>query len=164
MLSIKVKELTNDMFKPYGRFNNLINPKTNQLGPAPAEWYPDIQNVRLRDNIVSFSICKVLPRPYVVTHTEYHECTEEGILPLDGDILIHVGLPDNPGNCASERFEVFRVPQGTIVSLKPGVWHYSPFTVTDKPVNILIVLPERTYSRDCVVVLLDEGKQLKIEQ
>ena len=52
--------------------------------------------------------------------------------------------------------QVFRVPMGTMVVLRPGVWHHAPFTVDDDPANVLIVLPERTYANDCLVVELGE--------
>jgi ureidoglycolate lyase len=36
-------------------------------------------------------------------------------------------------------------------------------TVNDKPANVLIVLPERTYANDCAVVELAEADRIKIE-
>lgn len=163
MYETTVRELTSDAFKPYGRFACLIDPETNQLGQKPTEWYPDITNVRVADNNPQFSICKAFPREFVVTVAEYHDRTEEGILPLDGDVLIHVGKPSNPSDCPSEAFEVFKVPRGTMVTLKPGVWHHAPYTLSEKPVNVVIVLPERTYAVDCILVELPESKRVKIK-
>ena len=63
----------------------------------------------------------------------------------------------------ADRMEVFKVPQGTMVTIRPGVWHSAPFASLSDCVNVLIVLPERVYANDCNVVMLDEQKQLKIE-
>ena len=76
---------------------------------------------------------------------------------------MHVG-PASPKGAALplDKFRVFRVPMGTMVVLRPGVWHHGAFTANDDPVNILITLPERTYANDCIVVELDESDHIKI--
>ena len=115
-----------------------------------------------RNTIVSFSGLRIEQREPVIDVTEYHSETAEGILPIDNDILIHVG-PASPKGCdvPLDKFKVFYVPKGTIVVLRPGVWHHGPFTANGRPANILIVLPERTYANDCVVVELDESDHIK---
>jgi ureidoglycolate lyase len=55
------------------------------------------------------------------------------------------------------------VPKGTMVVLRPGTWHHAPFTLTDEPVNTLIVLPERTYANDCELSELEETDWIRIE-
>jgi ureidoglycolate lyase len=44
------------------------------------------------------------------------------------------------------------VPKGTLVVLRRGVWHHAPFAAGKSAVNAIIVLPERTYKNDCIVV------------
>ena len=61
-----------------------------------------------------------------------------------------------------DRFRAFRVPKGTMVCLRPGVWHHAPFAVGGGPANVLIALPERTYANDCTVVELAEDEQIRI--
>jgi ureidoglycolate lyase len=56
----------------------------------------------------------------------------------------------------------FGIPRGTLVVLRPGVWHHAPFTIDGKPANVLVVLPERTYANDCVVVELSAEEQVEI--
>jgi ureidoglycolate lyase len=114
--------------------------------------------------IASFSTCRVEPRELVVDVTEYHTAAGEGILPLDNDVLIHVA----PATAADagvplDKIVVFRVPQGTMVVLRPGVWHHAPFSPNDKPANVLIVLPERTYANDCKVFQLEEPDKIAID-
>lgn len=58
---------------------------------------------------------------------------------------------------------VFHVPAGTMVVLRPGVWHHAPFTTNHRSVNILITLPERTYANDCTVVEFAPADQIAIQ-
>ena len=54
--------------------------------------------------------------------------------------------------------------QGTIVSLRPGIWHHAPFAYNSEYVNVMIVLPERTYANDCTVYEIPEERRIEIEQ
>ena len=156
MRTVDITELSTDAFHPFGFYANLIDPQCEKIGAAPIEFYRDaVQQDLGGAGIVSFSTCRVEPREQVINVTEMHSATGEGILPLDNDVLIHVA-PASPTGAAVPvtKMQVFRVPRGTMVVLRPGVWHHAPFTVTDDPANVLIVLPERTYANDCLVVEL----------
>ena len=96
----------------------------------------------------------------IITGVEYHGFTSEGILPLDGDIDIFVGPSGFQVNPAS--IEAFRVPRGTFVRLNPGVLHGRQFVVDSQSVNVMILLPERTFGNDCVFTRLAESDQIKI--
>jgi ureidoglycolate lyase len=114
-------------------------------------------------SIASFSTCRVAPREAVIGFSEYHTACGEGILPLDNDILIHVGPPTSARvGLPVDQIQVFRVPQGTAVCLRPGVWHGAPFSANDEPANVLIVLPERTYANDFNVALHEDEDKLQI--
>lgn len=164
MKTVAVRDLSLEGFLPFGTYANLVNPTAERFGTPPVEFYRDLLQQDLGSSVpVSFSVCRVEPRPPVIDVAEYHSRTGEGILPLDGDVLIHVG-PATPTGAPPpvDRFQVFRVPRGTMVVLRAGVWHHAPFTTGDAPANVLIGLPERTYANDCVVVDLDEGQRLEI--
>ncbi len=47
--------------------------------------------------------------------------------------------------------------------LNPGVWHHAPLSAFGYPVNVLIILPKRTYANDCTVVQLEGDDQIEIE-
>ena len=164
MSPVKVRNLNVEAFLPFGFYASLIDPATERIGAPPVEFYRDMVQQDLGGAaIASFSVCRVEPRPPVIDVTEYHTRTAEGILPLDSDVLIHVGPATPPGEAPPlDRFQVFRVPRGTMVVLRPGVWHHAPFTTSADPANVLIVLPERAYANDCVVVTLEEGQRLDI--
>ena len=159
----KVKELTLESFAKYGSFANMVNPQAEKLGTEPIEFYRDMAQLDLGcRTIASFSTCRVCKRPPIVDVTEFHNGTGEGILPLDADILIHVGPATPVGEVPLDRIEIFRVPKGTFVSLNPGVWHHAPFAHNADVANVLIVLPERTYAIDCHVTEIPEKDRVEI--
>jgi len=159
----KVRELALESFARYGSFANMVNPQAEKLGAEPIEFYRDMAQLDLGSRtIASFSTCRVCKRPPVVDVTEFHNGTAEGVLPLDADILIHVGPATPVGEVPLDRIEIFRVPKGTFVSLHPGVWHHAPFAYNTDVANVLIVLPERTYAIDCHVTEIPEKDRTEI--
>jgi ureidoglycolate lyase len=164
MDTVKIQDLEAVAFQTFGTFANLVNPTAFGFGKPPVEFYRDIIQQQLGEaTTISYSICRVEGRPAIIGSGEYHNRCCEGILPLDNDVLIHVGPGTSPSTpVPSDKFQVFRVPRGTMVVLRPGVWHHAPFSVNDKPANVLIVLPERTYANDCVALRLPDEQKLEI--
>jgi len=163
MRTVKAEPLSVEQFFPFGFFAGMLNPKTEKMGRRPIEFYRDMLQQDLGGAAaVSFSVCRVEKRPPVIDVTEYHTSVGEGILPLDADILIHVG-PATPadGSVPLDKMRVFRVPRGTLVVLRPGVWHHAPFVMKGRVANVLIVLPERTYANDCRVFPLAPADQIR---
>jgi ureidoglycolate lyase len=163
MRTVHVETLSTEAFWPFGFIANQIDPHTEKIGAAPIEFFRDMAQLDLgQATKASFSTCRVSQREAVIDVTECHSRTGEGILPLDADVLIHVGPATLNGTVPLEKFRVFRVPQGTLVILRPGVWHHAPF-VLGGMANVLIVLPERTYANDCTVVNLPESDHIRVE-
>ena len=163
MREIKIEKLTLESFKSYGYYENMINPDTYRFGQPPIEFYRDMLQLDLGSStIASFSICRIEKRPEVIDIAEYHSSVGEGILPLDSDILIHVANATANGVVPIDEFRVFSIPKGTLVVLKPGIWHHAPFVDGSDVANAVIVLPERTYANDCEVVTFSEEDQIKI--
>jgi ureidoglycolate lyase len=164
MEKLLVKELTAENFKLYGTFANMINPKRPKLGPEPVEFYRDMEQLCLgQTGMASFSVTRVSKRPLIIEKLEFHSYTGEAILPLDGDVLIHLGIATKSGVVPVDKIEVFRVPQGTLVTIRPGVWHHAPFAINNDYVNVVVVLPERTYMNDCVVYIIPDNEKLEIQ-
>jgi ureidoglycolate lyase len=164
MRTTQVRELTTDDFLPFGFYAHLIDPHAARIGEPPIEFFRDMVQQQLAGpSTVSFSTCRVEKRDPVIDVSEHHTLTGEGILPLDSDVLIHVGPATPSAAPPLDDIAVFRVPKGTMVVLRPGVWHHAPFTLRDDPANVLIVLPERTYANDCRVVALDPADAIRIE-
>lgn len=163
MREIKAKELSRESFDIYGVYAQLLNPSAPKIGEEPVEFFRDMAQLYVGQPVASFSICRVLKRPNIVTTNEIHRGCGEGILPLDSDVIIHVGLPTPNGEIPYDTLEAFRVPRGTFVTLRRGVWHHAPFALGSGCANVLIVLPERTYADDCYVVEVPEEKKVLIK-
>lgn len=159
---ITATALDTQQFWPYGYYADLLNPSGIRIGEAPIQFYRDMLQLSSADKgNISFSVCKVDPRPPLIQINEFHSYTGEGILPLDHDVVIHVAAasPEPPG---LEDFRAFRVPKGTMVVLRPGVWHHAPFATGEQAAHVLVVLPERTYANDCQSVTLEQRKWVGI--
>jgi len=165
MKIVKVEHLSLEAYKPFGTFANLINPTDEKLGAPPVEFFRDQLQIDVNpNNSWSYSCCRVEKREFVIDILEYHSACGEVVLPLDNDILLQVA-PASGNNDAIplDKMRVFYVPKGTAITIKPGVWHWGPFTTNEKPANILINLPERTYANDCIVVKLEDKDYIKIQ-
>jgi ureidoglycolate lyase len=164
MRKVAIKELSLDAFRPYGSYADMIESELHHFGEEPIQFFRDMVQLDLGGKgTASFSVCRVRERPLVVEVTEHHSSCGEGILPLDSDVLIHVGPASRNGAVPLDEIEVFRVPRGTLVTLRPGVWHHAPFAFDSDKANVLIVLPERTYANDCEVFEIPEDKRTEID-
>ena len=163
MRTITPEPLSAESFLPFGFYAPMIDPVAVKIGAKPIEFFRDMLQLDLGGAASpSFSTCRVEPRDAVIDVTEYHSFCGEGILPMDNDVLIHVG-PASPGDEPPlDEFRVFRLPKGIMAILRPGVWHHAAFTANDRPANVLIVLPERIYANDCTVVELAGDDRIAI--
>ncbi len=163
MAKLEIRELDREAFGVYGSYAGMVDPKAEVIGEEPVEFFRDMLLLDLgARSVAAFSTCRVLKRPPVVDVTEFHNHTAEGILPLDSDVLIHVAPAMATDAPPVNRMEIFRVPKGTMVTLRPGVWHHAPFAHGADVANVVIVLPERTYAVDCEVREIPEGERPEI--
>jgi ureidoglycolate hydrolase len=163
MQKIHAKGLSLEGFARYGCYALMLDPKAEKIGEEPVEFFRDMLPLDLgTSTTASFSVCRVSRRRGVVDVSEFHNGTEEGILPLDADVLIHVAAATPGPEVPAGRIEVFRVPRGTFVALKRGVWHHAPFALGAEAANVLIVLPERAYAVDCTVREINPEERLEI--
>lgn len=162
MNTVQAETLTLEGFAPFGAYSSITEPTGTLIGAAPIEFYRDAVQLELLGRNPSFSSCRVQHRDFVIDVLEYHSATGEGILPLDGDVLLQLA-PASAGELPDpEHVRVFRVPRGTFVAIRPGVWHHAPFAL-EGVAHVLIVLPERTYKNDCVVVQFEPDQRVEIE-
>ena len=147
--TIGIKKLTYEAFKTYGSFANMLEPKGSKLELGSIEFFPDMAILNLgQTNEASFSITRIQKRENIIDAIECHMYTGEGILPLDGNVLVHVAPATPKEIIPLDQIEVFRVPKGTLLTLRPGVWHCAPFAENSDVINVLVILPERTYVND----------------
>jgi ureidoglycolate lyase len=150
-------------FAKFGTFTTMLDPAALKLGAEPIEFFRDMAQACL--GVVpqaSYGVCRVVKRPFVMDVSEYHDTCCETVLPLDGDVLMHVAPAVPEKEFPFEQAEVFLVPRGTLVVLRPGVWHHAPYAYRCDRVNCLVVLPERTYHNDCTVYSFPAGRQMQI--
>ncbi|MGO5052951.1 ureidoglycolate lyase [Lachnospiraceae bacterium LCP25S3_G4] len=159
MRTIEAKKLTKETFEPYGSYYDLMNPSGNTFG----EFFPDHVIFPVSGQVPMTCSALQVPRreSMVVTSSEYHDKTGEGMICMDSDVVIHVAVPSvDP---VPEKIEAFYIPRGTVVYLNIGVWHLAPFPVDAMVAHMMILLPQRTYKNDCVVVEYDEKDQVEIK-
>ncbi len=158
MRTIQVQELTKEKFEEYGSYYSITNPSGHNLG----DFYHDhvLYPVSGNEPIGFSALITHKHDSMIVSAAEYHNSTSEILLPIDGDVVIHVASPSN--RPVPELTEAFYVPRGTVVKLNTGVWHLAPFAMDCDEVHVLVVLPERIYFNDCVVVEYDEEQKIEI--
>lgn len=157
MRKLEVKQLTAEAFKPYGTFATMLKPAEHITGRTSG-FFPERVIVNIGNPTSNLGVSVTMSEKSdvnVIEVMEYHTYTGEGILPLDGDIIVQVAIPFTNIKQAAELVECFYVPQGTVVTLNPGVWHCAPFAV-DKDVSVEILLPVRTYFNDCTIETIPE--------
>lgn len=155
------EELNRESFRKLGEFENLLTTSDTYSGQKTEEgFFPDVLRLCNNGKDTSVSITKVSGLNRTITSCEIHSDCCEGILPLDGDVYIFAA----PAfwHMQLDQTRAFRIPKGTMIKLKPGVIHGAPISVTGNPVNVLILLPERTYSNDCQFIPLEEKDQMQI--
>jgi ureidoglycolate lyase len=168
MRELKYRRLDPAAFAPYGSYAAMIDPEAGRrsaprLGEPPVEFFRDlIQSGIGADTTVSFGVCRVTRRQPVIDASEYHDASCEALMPIDGDVLVHVA-PAVPGDrFPAEQAEVYLVPKGTMVVLRPGVWHHGPFALGVERVSCLVALPERLYARDCHGVVVPAEDRIRV--
>jgi len=161
---VGVEELTLASFAPFGTFADMSRPTGNVFGQPPVRFFPDMLRLDTGGKSPTFSVCLVESRPPIVTISEYHTSTGEGIFAWDAPIDIHVAEPTGGAVVPWKRIRIFHVPKGTLVVLHPGVWHHTPFLASPATISasVLIILPERTYRNDCVPIDLPPSEQVKL--
>ena len=165
MRKVKAKELSLEAFSKYGTFAKMVEPDGVSVGPEIHEFFCDrIVYSYSSQSPVGFSISHVKKRDVVVDTTEIHRMCGEVLMPLDGDVYIHVGQVSDMDAPPYDKFEIFRLPAGYAVALKPGVWHFAAFPCEKEFVSVLVALPERTYANDCIVHNIPKEKQLMLEE
>ena len=159
MRKIKAKPITVENFKLFGSLTDLMNPTGYSLG----DFYQDRLLMHASGQMqIAFSPLLIRkPEKMIVDTAEFHNSTQEGVLCLDDDVIVHVAPAGKEP--VPQLTEAFLVPKGTMVLLNTGVWHLSAIPVNKDVAHVLIVLPERIYNNDCIVVNYPEEQWVEIE-
>ncbi|MDD4378054.1 MAG: ureidoglycolate lyase [Eubacteriales bacterium] len=163
MKTINAQKITKENFLDFGSWFDISSCQGVSLNGEIHRFFPDRINIAGGSTSpIAFSGIEVKKADsMIIKAMEYHNYTPECILPLNDDAIIHVS-PATAGLPCIEETKAFIVPKGTMVKINTGVWHLCPLPVSKEKVNALIILPERTYMNDCVVVNLDEKDWVQI--
>ena len=164
MKTIKVEKLTQEAFAPFGAFANLVNPDADKIGQEPVEFYRDMVQLHVSpEAMLSYSTTRCVPRPFIIDTLEFHSGCWEANLPLDNDIILQVAPASGKNDpLPLDKMRAFLIPQGTLFTIKAGIWHWGPFAMNGRVANVMVNLPERTYVNDCTVVELAEEDRIEI--
>lgn len=163
MRRILAQPLSAERFRRYGEFLNLLDDRALAAASIfPKSFFPDVVSLDFGGALPpTVSVCQLVrEEPRIVTFVEYHRRTCEGILPLDTDVLLFVGLPDM-GRLSAGRIEAFYVPRGTFVRLNPLIVHgnLSPVEPTG---HSLCLLSGRTFANDAEFLRLSAEEQFEL--
>ena len=161
MRQIKVEQLSAEAFRPFGNYYNMDDPQGYALEGPIHKFYPD-RVWDANNGRVGFSPITVKkPERYLIDTVEYHTTTSEIIMPINGDMILHVA-PASAGTPVTHLTKAFLVPKGTMIQMNAGIWHLCPLPANVDELHALIILPECTYANDCTVVPLVEDQQFEI--
>ncbi len=165
MKQIVAKPLTPEGFARYGAYQDLLD--TADLAKKsilpPFGFFPDVMTLEF-GGAPTVSVCHVRKTDRnIVSFMEAHARTCEGLLPLDGDVIIYVGPAFGPPErWDSGKLEAFIVPKGTFVKLNPLVIHGTQYAIDTDEVHLLCMLPARTFNNDMLSAILKEDDK-KVE-
>ncbi len=164
MFVLSPKSLNREAFRKYGDYQSIADPEEG-FDPSNLEQFiPDLMPVAMGSSSLSFSVLKIRRRDAVLKKLEYHAYCGEVIFPFDGDIIGIFLPPTKPGEKINfKSAEAFIIPQATLVYLRPGTWHLSPFVHNTDECTLLCMLPERTYANDAVMIDIPEMNWLKLK-
>jgi ureidoglycolate hydrolase len=156
---LPVKDLSEDAFRAFGRVLERPPRAADASGPGWS-WWGETLLLYSDGRPFGVGMLDLQPGQSSFDWAERHMRSLEAIVPLDADILVYVGPPENLDRPESlpalERFEVFRVPRGRGIVLDPGVWHGAPLAL-DVPSGAVVLLLEGTGREDTTVVRFDSS-------
>lgn len=164
MRSIKAQPLSKEAFAKYGSYQNLLdNASLGQNSVTSGGFFADLITMDFANTTLpAVSVCYVKKQEArIVSFIEAHQYTCEGLLPLDGDVVIFVGTM-GWGDISPDTLEAFIIPKGTFVKLNPLIIHGTQYTVDTDEAHLVCLLPMRTFRNDMVCKNLTEGEQVEI--
>lgn len=161
--AVNVQDLSLRSFDAFGSFASLLKPERPQTGALRVEFYRDVKQLGLSPaGQATVQICVVEPRSLIVDILARCNSRVTGFLPLDGDMLLQLAPASPTSGAPPTDIAVFRVPRGTLCTIRQGVWHYAPYPAGDKPVLAFIVQPGPAPQDDYTVLDLAPAQQVQI--
>ncbi|MGI6004459.1 MAG: ureidoglycolate lyase [Christensenellales bacterium] len=163
MIELKAQKLTPKAFAKYGEYVNLLDDESHARNSVLTEgFFPDLSVLNFGiGTLPTISVCSNKKQDkMIVDFLEYHAYTCEGLVALDADVVIYVGVPGANHEMKVENCEAFIVPKGYFVKLEPYIIHGPQFPVDADSAHVICMLPQRTFHNDVVkIIVTDEQKK-----
>jgi ureidoglycolate lyase len=155
---LPVRELSTEVFRPYGRVIERPGRKEDASGPGWA-WWADTVALEGDGRPWGVGYLDLEPAAPRFDWAERHMRSVESIVPISGTCLVYVAPPEHPEEPGRlpgfERFEVFRVRPGSGVVMDTAVWHGAPLA-EGGPARAIVLLLEGTGAEDVTVVRFED--------
>lgn len=153
-MNLKAKKLTKENFEVFGHYACMENPVGPAMKSQAFSFYRDPIRMHTsgRMPITVSPLVVNQDKNLKVPCLEYHTYTPEVMIALDDDFVLCLAPAYSGSQPKLDEAEAFILPRGTAVHVNPGVWHYVPLPLTQKKGTVLIILPERTYENDLIMV------------
>ena len=106
MKQIKVQPLSREEFAPFGEYYTMTEPTGYPLCGAIHKFYPDRLTTTCQGRLAFSPLVVRKPEKMIITQQEYHTSTEELLMPLDDDMILHVA-PASAGAVVTDYVKVF---------------------------------------------------------
>nr|WP_122013220.1 ureidoglycolate lyase [Maliibacterium massiliense] len=162
MRELKAQPLTHEAFAKYGEYVNLLDDASHARNTIRTEgFFPDLSVLTFGTSTQpTVSVCSAKKKEKnVVDFLEYHAYTCEGLITLDADVAIYVGIPDKQHNMRIENCESFIIPKGYFVKLNPYIIHGTQYPIDAETAHLVCLLPQRTFHNDMFKAVLTTDEE-----
>lgn len=160
--AVNVQDLSLLAFDAFGSYACMYKAERPQTGAVRNEFYRDVKQLGLSPTgSASVTVCVAEPRPHVVSSLACCNTRATGFLPLTGDVLLQLAPASPSGYVPLDKIAVFRIPRGTLCTIREGVWHHAPYPAGDQPVLACIVQPDPAPQSDYMVIDLELSQQVQ---
>lgn len=166
LVEIKIEELTGESFKPYGEIIDVPHTKPDFSNDELDLWC-GIDEVKIDKGVSQFCWLNVKSqRPFLCNNLECHINTSEAMIPVLGQSVLVVALPDNKSVSSNlpdpKSIKAFFVDGSKGFNFKPQVWHWLPYPLSTKA-SFILLFKKGTPEEDLQIVNLNEELGLSIK-
>jgi len=163
-ITVKVKNLNQKYFSQYGKVlgpQDGIPSSSNEL----FNIWVGIDEIISRVGVPLLSWFNVKPkRDFICNKIERHLESSETIIPMHGQSIMIVGLSKNSNpeeQLDLNTINAFYLDGTRGINLKPGVWHWIPYPLSDEA-SFILVRGDETNKKDCEIIDLKEKMNLEL--
>ena len=166
LVEIKIEELTEESFKPYGGIIDVPHTKPDYSNDELDLWC-GIDEIKINKGASEFGWLNAKSqRPFVCNNLNCHINTSEAFIPVLGQSVVVVALSGNKSTSFNlpdpKSIKAFLVDGSKGFNLKPGVWHWLPYPLSTKA-SFIVLFKKCTREEDLHDVNLNEEFDLSVK-